>query len=523
MAMVRVPPSTLTKDPKNPRFCIHTTKLSHLCLKPIQCSFSNLNAVHKPVKPVTQSPVFSQVGGQQMVGLSGFGYWVQGFRCFPWLALNFHMANHLNLHPSVLQLVQHSGNLPMVAKPLYGILSDAFYIGGAHRLPYILIGVLLQVLSWAPLALIPAAREGLPSVLACILLGNLGASIAEVANDALVAEYGQKHRMKGLQSYGFMALAVGGILGNLFGGCFLLKTLPKNMFLVFACLLSFQLAISSTSREDSLGISQPAYQNLAKQAIWENIKKQLSDLKMVLCEDIISRPLIWVVASIAAVPALSGSIFCYQIQCLHLDPSIIGLSRVIGQLTLLSMTVLYDRYWKDVPMRKLIAAIQFVYASSLLLDFVLVKQINLRLGIPNEVFACCFSGLSETLAQFKVLPFTVLLASLCPKGCEGSLMSFVASMLCLSSIFSGFLGVSLASMMGITTGDYSSLPIGSLIQFIAALLPLGWIMYIPSQPSIEKERRRGASKRSRRNRRIGRVALPPIFVYRRERESETQR
>eukprot|EP00257_Ricinus_communis_P025518 XP_025012932.1 probable folate-biopterin transporter 9, chloroplastic isoform X2 [Ricinus communis] len=381
----------------------------------------------------------------------------------------------------------------------------------------------LEVLSWGPLALIPATRETLPSLLACILLGNLGASIAEVANDALVAEYGQKHKMKGLQSYAFMALAVGGILGNLLGGCCLLKTPPKSMFLIFAGLLSIQLAISSTSREESLGISQSSYHNVAKKSIWDNFKKQLGDLKTALREGIISCPLTWVVASIAIVPILSGSIFCYQTQCLNLDPSFIGMSRVIGQLMLLSMTVLYDRYWKEVPMRKLIAAVQFMYAFSLLLDFILVRQINLRLGIPNEVFVCCFSGLAETLAQFKLLPFSVLLASICPKGCEGSLTSFLASTLCFSSIFSGFLGVGLASLMGITAGDYSGLPIGILIQFIAALLPLGWIQKVPSQPIIEKERKRSVSKRTRRNRRIGRVVLGSVFVYRRERESETQR
>ncbi|ONI26872.1 hypothetical protein PRUPE_1G052100 [Prunus persica] len=35
-----------------------------------------------------------------MLFLCGFGYWMQGFRCFPWLALNFHMAHNLNMHPS---------------------------------------------------------------------------------------------------------------------------------------------------------------------------------------------------------------------------------------------------------------------------------------------------------------------------------------------------------------------------------------------------------------------------------------
>lgn len=32
----------------------------------------------------------------------------------------------------------------MVAKPLYGILSDALYIGGARRVPYISIGGMLS-------------------------------------------------------------------------------------------------------------------------------------------------------------------------------------------------------------------------------------------------------------------------------------------------------------------------------------------------------------------------------------------
>lgn len=35
---------------------------------------------------------------------------------------------------------QNAANLPMVAKPLYGVVSDAFYIQGQHRLPYIALG-----------------------------------------------------------------------------------------------------------------------------------------------------------------------------------------------------------------------------------------------------------------------------------------------------------------------------------------------------------------------------------------------
>lgn len=467
---------------------------------------------------------FPQVGGGQMSLLCGLGYWVQGFRCFPWLALNFHMANNLNLDPSTLQLVQNSGNLPMVAKPFYGILSDAIYIGGAHRIPYIVIGVLLQVLSWGSLAMIPAAREVLPNLIACVLFSNLGASITEVAKDALVAEYGQKHKTGGLQSYAFMALAAGGILGNFIGGCFLKDMQPRTMFLIFSGLLSLQLAVSSSTREKSLGLPQISGHTFSWKSFLEDIRNQFSNLVTAISEESISRPLMWIVGSIAMVPILSGSIFCYQTQHLNLDPSVIGLSRVISQLMLLSATVLYDRYWKKVPMRKLIGIVQISYAASLLLDLVLVNQINLRLGIPNGVFALCYSGFAETLAQFKLLPFSVFFASVCPQGCQGSLMSFFASAVCLSSIVSGFFGVGLASLLGITSGDYSGLTMGVLIQFAAALVPLRWIHSVPmSQPTVEKGRRRGMNRRTRKHRRVGKVVLSSIHGYRRERESEIQR
>ncbi|XP_016724836.1 probable folate-biopterin transporter 8, chloroplastic isoform X2 [Gossypium hirsutum] len=123
----------------------------------------------------------------------------------------------------------------------------------------VLIGYLifaLEVLSWGQLALFPVAGQALPALMACVLLSNTGAAITEVAKDALITEYGQKHRITGLQSYAFMALAAGGILGNLLGGYFLVKLPPRMMFLVFSVLLSIQLVVSLSSNEECLGLAR---------------------------------------------------------------------------------------------------------------------------------------------------------------------------------------------------------------------------------------------------------------------------
>ncbi|GAB4851347.1 hypothetical protein Ancab_030742 [Ancistrocladus abbreviatus] len=398
-----------------------------------------------------------------MLLLCGFGYWVQGFRCFPWLALNFHMAHNLDFQPSVLQLVQNSGNLPMVAKPLYGILSDALYIGGAHRIPYVSIGGLgvslinwnylylkIQVLSWGRQALIPFVREALPTLMTCALLSNLGAAIIE--------------------SYTFMAIAMAGILGNSLGGIILSRAHPLIVLVIFTSLLLVQLAISFATREDSLGLSHTMDHDPPKKSVLDSIRLQFSDLLAALNDNNISRPLVWMV--------------------------------------LLSLIVLYDRFWKRISMRKLIGMVQILYASSLLLDLILVKQVNLKVGIPNDVFALCFASLAETIATFKAMPFFVLIASLCPAGCEASLIPFLASALCLSSIVSGFFGIGLASLLGITSGNYISLPLGSLLQCLAALVPLGWINNLPpSGPIVEQDRSMGGSKRCGRIQRAGKVVL----------------
>ena len=90
--------------------------------------------------PYTASfPTLSTSEAPMIRGLLGLGFCVQ-FRCFPWTAINFFLKDDLNAAPSTLQLLQNSVNLLMVGKPLYGVVSNAVYIGGQHCIPYIAIG-----------------------------------------------------------------------------------------------------------------------------------------------------------------------------------------------------------------------------------------------------------------------------------------------------------------------------------------------------------------------------------------------
>lgn len=85
-------------------------------------------------------------GGNKVKMLLGLGFWMQGFRCFPWMAVIFFLKDGLHVDPSTLQILQNSANLPMVAKPFYGLVSDSFYVFGQHRIPYIAFGGMIYML-----------------------------------------------------------------------------------------------------------------------------------------------------------------------------------------------------------------------------------------------------------------------------------------------------------------------------------------------------------------------------------------
>ncbi|KAL1208700.1 putative folate-biopterin transporter 7 [Cardamine amara subsp. amara] len=391
--------------------------------------------------------------GNPIKWLLGFGYFVQGFRGFPWLGANFFLTDELHVNPSVLQLLQNSANIPMVAKPVYGIVSDSVYFFGQHRIPYIAFGALLQAISWLAIAFLSRSNVSILALSLYLLLSNLGASLVEVANDAIVAEAG-KQKSSETQSSGIA-----------------IKTFSaQSTFLVFGILALLQFLVSINIREKSL--------NLPKNPSLAGIGKHISDLSKVLRKPEISYSIAWIALSTAVVPVLTGTMFFYQTKFLKIDASYLGISKVFGQIAMLLWGVAYNRWLKSIRPRKLIAAIQVTIAVFVISDLLFVKGVYRDLGVPDSVYVLFFSGILETLFYFKNLPFTVLMVRVCPPGCEGSLMAFVMSAIALAFIVSGSFGIVLASFVGVTEGDFSGFTRGLAVEAICVGIPLiltSWI------------------------------------------------
>ncbi|CAA7050247.1 unnamed protein product [Microthlaspi erraticum] len=411
-------------------------------------------------------------GSRRIRWLLGFGFFVQGFRGFPWLGANFFLTDELRVNPSVLQLLQNSANLPMVAKPIYGIFSDAVYFFGQHRIPYIAFGALLQAISWLAIAFLSRSNVSISALSLYLLLSNLGASLVEVANDAIVAEAGKQKQQSGeLASFVWTASSLGGILGNLLGGIAIKTFSAQSTFLVFGVLALAQFLVTISIEEKSLNLPE----NPSPPA---GIRKHLSDLSQVLRKPEISYSIAWIALSTALVPVLTGTMFFYQTKSLRIDASLVGISKVVGQIAMLLWGVAYTRWFKSVQPRKLMTSIQVTIGVFVVSDVLFVKGVYRDLGVADSVYVVVFSGVLETLFYMKNLPFTVLMTRLCPPGCEGSLMAFVMSAIALAFIVSGYLGIVLASFVGVTVDDFSGFSSGLAVEAICVGIPLLFTSWI---------------------------------------------
>ncbi|GKC42241.1 probable folate-biopterin transporter 7, partial [Tanacetum coccineum] len=98
-----------------------------------------LPATKQETKPKTKNNEHARRNKYRKM-LLGLGFWIQGFRCYPWMAVVFFLKDGLRVDPSTMQILQNSASFPMVAKPVYGLVSDSFYVYGQHRVPYIAAG-----------------------------------------------------------------------------------------------------------------------------------------------------------------------------------------------------------------------------------------------------------------------------------------------------------------------------------------------------------------------------------------------
>ncbi|CAN1341827.1 Probable folate-biopterin transporter 6 [Linum perenne] len=146
----------------------------------------------------------------------------QGFSgSFFRVVTDYYWKDVQKLQPSTLQIYIGFYYIPWILKPLWGLLTDVFPIGGYNRRPYFVAAGVLGSVSALAVALLGA---GLPvaAAMSCLVGVTAGMAIADVTIDACIARNSIERKDLGpdMQSLCGFCSSVGSLIGYSCSGVF---------------------------------------------------------------------------------------------------------------------------------------------------------------------------------------------------------------------------------------------------------------------------------------------------------------
>ena len=134
-----------------------------------------------------------------------------------------------------------------------------------------------------------------------------------------------------------------------------------------------------------------------------------------------------------------------------------------------SRALLYQSALKDHRFRALCFWSQLFLGFSGMLDLLLVLQLNLKLGIPDHLFAVLDECTNQFVVRLKYMPLLILSAKLCPPGIEGTFFALIMSIGNMGLFSSSWLGGILLHSLRITRTQFHNLWVAILIHNIARI------------------------------------------------------
>lgn len=239
---------------------------------------------------------------------------------------------------------------------------------------------------------------------------------------------------------------------------------------------------NSKTREVSKPKAQFGEKNHSLALQWfYSLKTATYSLCRAFRQPIILRPMAWFFIAHVTVPNLSTVMFYYQTEFLNLEPSFLGTARVVGWIGLMFGTFIYNRYLKNIKLRKILMCAHVGLAFLSLLDVALVSRYHVAFGISDKFMVLCGSALADAINQLKFMPFLILSGLLCPPGIEGTLFALFMSINNLGSTVGSFVGAGLASVLNISSGSFDNLLLGIAIQVLCTFIPVAFLFLIPKE------------------------------------------
>jgi folate/biopterin transporter len=372
--------------------------------------------------------------------------------------------------------------LPWMIKPIYGFVSDSIPLFGYRRRSYLAVSGLLGAASWGALGLLPLDSAG--SVCALLVFSSAGTACADVVIDSIVVERSRNSTALAgsLQSTCWIAASCGGIAAALLSGRLVEAVGPHNVFLLTAFFPLVAMGTSFLIEERPVPSS-----NHNSASLGSKLRQQGEELWGAVRSPAIFWPAVFIFCW-NATPYPEGAMFFFQTERLGLSADFLGNVALVAAVAKLCGVTLYNSVLKDKPLDKV-----FLWGSLLatllgLTQLLLVTGANRALGIDDHLFVLGDSALLAAVGEVCWMPVLVYAAQVCPENIEATLFAALMSILNSGGFTGRFLGAKMTDALGVTSEDFSNLPL--LVLICVALTPLPLVFLPTVRKSLEGQAKR---------------------------------
>jgi folate/biopterin transporter len=408
----------------------------------------------------------------------------QGLLCMADLALSYMYKDDFKLSPAQVALFTSLMTIPWIIKPLWGFISDCCPILGKRRSPYLMIFGITGATCWI---LLGTSSPSLLLTFVILLVIQTSVCFCNVIGEALVVEESKKvHKFQeslekqenhenasNFVTLFFGARAAGTVLTAYFGGILLDLTSKEFVFtLTAAC---------------------PVLLMLSSMLLYE--EKIVSDIKMTDQAQQIYRfisrkevflPIFFILA-FTSVPSCADAMFFFYTNQLGFSPQFMGKMKLAYGIGTIIGMVIYSNFLKNISFKKLLVFNSIFCILISLSQLLLVTRVNLRIHVPDGVFAVLCSFVVQLTAELSMIPLLVLCCKICPENIEGSLYALLMSTMNFGSMISSQSGGLLMILLQITQTEFSNLWALIMITSLSMFLPLPILYWVEDTKSSKDD------------------------------------
>jgi len=384
--------------------------------------------------------------------------------------------------------------LPWAMKPIVGLVSDLFPIGGYNKAPYMCF---TSVLGVAAFLTVGFTTESLPVhlVVLCFIVIQLQVSTADLLSEA---KYAEKIREKpehgpNLMTYVWFGMQVGGVFAVLGSGVAIARFGPRALYVIAvlpAALVLLPVALNYL-QEKPLTSQQAAdvWAHFASQGetvvlcgimLFGTLTLTVVDLTVqdtaaAAAAAIIVALVVLIGFSLLLSPTiakfnafsliqssltfqLGGAAFYFFTDTPeqypegpHFSPfffnSVVGV--VTASVSLIGIYT-YQRYMTTWKYRSIFIVTNLGFTFLCLPDLLMYSRYNLVLGIPDHAFMLGAAVAQSIVGAWQWMPQVVILANLCPKGMEATMYALLAGSHNLGNTIGSNCGALMLDWLGCT-------------------------------------------------------------------------